>query len=145
MLGTKNFSEEYILGQLYGQALAGEGLPRHLQGELRLSELADTAITSGKINFYPEYTGIIVARPREGRTPEDARRRPTRPRRSSRQTRGLTLLNPTPFSDTDSFSVLTSTAHKDGLKTMSDLKKVKSVHVRRAIRSARRGSPACSG
>src|SRR5947209_7063044 len=34
------------------------------------------------------------------------------------------MLKPTPFADVDTFTVLTSTAHKDGLKTMSDLKKV---------------------
>jgi osmoprotectant transport system substrate-binding protein len=42
------------------------------------------------------------------------------------QTRGLTMLNPTPFADTDTFTVLTSTAQKDGLKKMSDLSKLKS-------------------
>ena len=60
-VGTKNFAEEYILGQLYGQALAGEGLQGRLQGEHRhRSELVDTAIKSNKINFYPEYTGVIA-------------------------------------------------------------------------------------
>ena len=27
VIGTKNFTEEYILGQLYGQALAAKGFP----------------------------------------------------------------------------------------------------------------------
>jgi osmoprotectant transport system substrate-binding protein len=42
------------------------------------------------------------------------------------ETRGLTVLNPTPFYDTDTFTVLTSTAKKYGLKTIGDMKKVKS-------------------
>ena len=35
-LGTKNFGEEYILGQLYGQALQAKGFTVHYQGELRI-------------------------------------------------------------------------------------------------------------
>src|SRR5207237_9455596 len=42
------------------------------------------------------------------------------------QGRGLAMLKPTPFADTDTFTVLTSTATKDGLKSMSDLSKLKS-------------------
>ncbi|MBV8561706.1 MAG: hypothetical protein JOZ56_01310, partial [Actinobacteria bacterium] len=60
VVGTKNFTEEYILGQLYGQALAAKGYTVKYAGSIGSSELADTAITSGKINFYPEYTGVLA-------------------------------------------------------------------------------------
>src|SRR3974390_1742995 len=60
VLGTKNFAEEYILGQLYGQALAAKGFHVVYKGNFGSSELADAAIDSGKMNFYPEYTGIIA-------------------------------------------------------------------------------------
>src|SRR5437660_10260726 len=60
VIGTKNFAEEYILGQLYGQALAAKGFHVVYRGSFGSSELADVAIRKGKMNFYPEYTGIIV-------------------------------------------------------------------------------------
>ncbi|MGH3051232.1 MAG: glycine betaine ABC transporter substrate-binding protein, partial [Gaiellaceae bacterium] len=60
VLATKNFTEEYILGQLYGQALKAKGYTVKYKGSVGSSELADAAITSNKINFYPEYTGVIV-------------------------------------------------------------------------------------
>ena len=41
-------------------------------------------------------------------------------------TRKLTLLDATPFADTDTFTMLTSTAHKDGVSKMSDLSKLSS-------------------
>ena len=37
------------------------------------------------------------------------------------QKRGATLLKPTPFYDSDTFTMLTSTAHKLGVKTIADL------------------------
>jgi osmoprotectant transport system substrate-binding protein len=40
------------------------------------------------------------------------------------QKRGLTMLNATPFYDTDTFTVLTSYAKAHGLKTIGDMKKV---------------------
>src|SRR5215475_5054130 len=59
-LGTKNFGEEYILGQLYGQALQAKGFHVVYKGSFGSSELANTAIQSGKMNFYPEYTGVVA-------------------------------------------------------------------------------------
>src|SRR5690242_19030752 len=60
VLGTKNFTEEFIRGQLYGQALHAKDFPVVFKGSFGSSELANTAIRSGKMNFYPEYTGIIA-------------------------------------------------------------------------------------
>ncbi|HEU5243141.1 MAG TPA: glycine betaine ABC transporter substrate-binding protein, partial [Gaiellaceae bacterium] len=42
VLGTKNFGEEYILGQLYGQALQAAGFKVDYKGSFGSSELADT-------------------------------------------------------------------------------------------------------
>jgi osmoprotectant transport system substrate-binding protein len=125
-LGTKNFGEEYILGQLYGQALQAKGFPVTYKGSFGSSELADKAITSGKMNFYPEYTGVIALDLAKVKNAPKSANATYVASKKFEETRGLTLLNPTPFADTDTFTVLTSTANKDGLKTMSDLKKLKS-------------------
>jgi osmoprotectant transport system substrate-binding protein len=60
-IGTKNFTEQYVLGQLYKQALEAKGFKVVYKENIGSSELIDTALKSGKINFYPEYTGVIVA------------------------------------------------------------------------------------
>ncbi|MBV8480173.1 MAG: hypothetical protein JOY72_07695, partial [Actinobacteria bacterium] len=125
VVGNKNFTEEFILGQLYGQALKAKGFNVKFSGSLGSSELADTAITSGKINFYPEYTGVIVLDIAKKASPKTASATYVAAK-AFEETRGLTLLNSTPFYDTDTFTVLTSTAKKDGLKTISDMKKLKS-------------------
>ena len=127
IIGTKNFTEEYILGQLYKQALEAAGFNVSYKENIGSSELIDTAITSGKINFYPEYTGVIVAGPRE----EDRRRKTAAATYTAakkfEQTPGTRRCSSaTPFYDTDSFGMLTSTAKKLGVKTIDDMKKVKS-------------------
>lgn len=125
VIGTKNFTEEYVLGQLYKQALEGAGFTVSYKENIGSSELIDTSITSGKINFYPEYTGVIVQDLAKEKSPKTAAATYAAAKKFE-QTRGLTLLNATPFYDSDSFGMLTSTAKKLGVKTIGDMKKVKS-------------------
>ncbi len=125
-LGTKNFGEEYILGRLYGQALQAKGFKVVYKGSFGSSELADTAITSGKMNFYPEYTGVIALDLAKVKNAPKSATATYAAAKNFEDTRGLTLLKPTPFADVDTFTVLTSTATKDGLQKMSDLSKLKS-------------------
>jgi osmoprotectant transport system substrate-binding protein len=125
-LGTKNFGEEYILGQLYGQALQAKGFHVVYKGSFGSSELADKAITSVKMNFYPEYTGVVALDLAKAKNAPKSANATYVVAKKFEDGRGLTMLNPTPFADTDTFTVLKSTATKDGLKTMSDLSKLKS-------------------
>jgi len=60
IIGTKNFGEEYILGQLYKQALEAKGYKVAYKENIGSSELLDTALKSNKINFAPEYTGVVA-------------------------------------------------------------------------------------
>jgi osmoprotectant transport system substrate-binding protein len=125
IVGNKNFTEEFILGQLYGQALQAKGYKVQFKGSLGSSELADAAITSGKINFYPEYTGVIVQDLAKKPSPKTAAAT-FAAAKAFEESRGLTMLSSTPFYDTDSFGMLSSTAQKLGVKTIPDMKKVKS-------------------
>jgi osmoprotectant transport system substrate-binding protein len=124
VLGTKNFTEQYVLGELYKQALEAKGFDVTLKSDIGSTEIIDTALTSGEINMYPEYTGtaLTVVFGQEGsaatadETYEQAK--------AAYEERGQTLLAMTPFSDSDAIAVLKETADKHGLKTVGDLKKV---------------------
>ena len=61
VMGNKNFDEQRILGQLYKQALEAKGFEVDFKGDQGPTEIIHLALTSGKINFYPEYTGTIVS------------------------------------------------------------------------------------
>jgi osmoprotectant transport system substrate-binding protein len=124
VLGTKNFGEEYILGQLYGQALKAKGFKVEFKGSFGSSELADVAIRNGKMNFYPEYTGVIVLDLAQAKNPPKTASANYTAAKAYEQKHGLTLLKPTPFYDSDTFTMLTKTANKLGVKTIADMKKV---------------------
>ncbi|HEY3550445.1 MAG TPA: glycine betaine ABC transporter substrate-binding protein [Gaiellaceae bacterium] len=126
-VGTKNFAEELILGQLYGQALAAKGFKVTYKNNIGSSEVIDTAFKSNKINFYPEYTGVIALDlAKVKNAPKSAAATYQVAKTFEQEARGAALLKPTPFYDSDTFTMLTSTAKKDGLKKMSDLSKLKS-------------------
>jgi len=122
ILGTKNFGEEYILGQLYGQALQAKGFKVEFKGSFGSSELANVAIQKNKMNFYPEYTGVIALDLAGAKTAPKSATATYSLAKSYEQKHGLTLLNPTPFYDSDTFTMLTSTAHKLGVKAIGDMK-----------------------
>jgi osmoprotectant transport system substrate-binding protein len=124
-IGTKNFTEQYVLGELYKQALEAKGYKVVYKENIGSSELIDTAIKSGKINFYPEYDGVIVTDLAKKPFPKSAAATYAAAK-AWEQGRGLTLLKATPFYDSDGFVVTTATAQKLGVKTIADMKKVKS-------------------
>lgn len=124
VIGTKNFTEEYVLGQLYKQALEAKGFTVSYKENIGSTEIIDGALTSGKINFYPEYTGVILAVVfNQSETPDSAEGVYEEAKRLQEE-RGFTLLSMTPFFDRDEMGVLTTTAEKYGLTTVADLKKV---------------------
>jgi osmoprotectant transport system substrate-binding protein len=124
VIGTKNFPEEFILGQLYKQALEAKGFSVSYKENIGSTELMTTALTSGKINFYPEYTGVIVQVVFHKNTSAKTAAATYQLAKKLEAAKGYTLLRPTPFYDTDVIAVTNATAKKYGLKSIGDLKKV---------------------
>jgi osmoprotectant transport system substrate-binding protein len=124
VIGTKNFPEEYILGELYKQALQAKGFTVVDKSSIGSTELIQTALTSGKINFYPEYTGVIVQDVFHHNFSGKTAAATTKLARKLEAGKGFTVLNATPFYDTDVIAVTNATAKKYGLKSIGDLKKV---------------------
>jgi len=124
VIGTKNFPEEYILGQLYTQALRAKGFTVTDSGSLGSTELIQIALTSGKINFYPEYTGVIVQDVFNHALSANTAAATYQLAKKLEAAKGYTVMNATPFFDTDAFAVTNATAKKYGLHTISDMTKV---------------------
>jgi osmoprotectant transport system substrate-binding protein len=124
VLGTKNFPEEFVLGQLYKQALEAKGFTVSYKENIGSTELIQTSLTSGKINMYPEYTGVIVQDVFHHALSAKTGAATYALARKLEASKGFTLLKPTPFYDTDVVAVTNATAKKYGLKTVADLKKV---------------------
>lgn len=60
VVGSKRFTESYILGEVVRQVLVDAGTPAvHRQG-LGNTAVMEQALSNGSIDIYPEYTGTIV-------------------------------------------------------------------------------------
>jgi osmoprotectant transport system substrate-binding protein len=123
VIGTKNFAEEFILGQLYKQALEAKGFKVSYKENLGATEIVHPALTSGKINFYPEYTGVVVQVVYHHASSPKTAAATYRLAKQLEAKKGITALRPTPFSDTDALAVTNASAKKYGLKSVGDLKK----------------------
>ena len=123
-LGTKNFTESYVLGELYAQALRAKGFRVTVKHNVGGSEVIDKAMLAKAVDLYPEYTGVIAS---------ELARNPDRPR-SARETyrrakafegtRAFSVLRMSPGSDVDATAVKPALARRHGLKSTGDLKKL---------------------
>jgi osmoprotectant transport system permease protein len=60
VVGSKRFTESYILGEILSQTLVASGRQaQHRQG-LGNTGILEQALASGAVDLYPEYTGTIV-------------------------------------------------------------------------------------
>jgi osmoprotectant transport system substrate-binding protein len=123
-IGTKDFAEEYILGELYAQALKAKGYNVDLKQNIGSTEIIDKALTSGKIDAYPEYTGITVSEAfAQDFLAKSAEEMTSRAQQLYKE-RGQVTSEPTPFQDKDAIITLKDFAAENGLKTVADLKKL---------------------
>lgn len=120
-IGSKNFTEAVILGELYRQALEAKGYTVELKSSIGSTEIIDRALTSGEIDMYPEYTGTMLTVVfGEDEPQEDAESTYDRAKELYEE-RGETLFEMTPFSDSDALAVTTAFAEENGLESIGDL------------------------
>ena len=123
-VGSKNFTEEYILGNIYAQALQAAGYDVKTNLNLGSETIAYKALQDGQISGYPEYTSTALGsffQVPANKIPSDAQQAYTQAKADLAK-EGLVAYPPTPFADSNAVGTLTSTAQKLGLKTISDLK-----------------------
>jgi osmoprotectant transport system substrate-binding protein len=123
-IGSKSFTEEAILGELYTQALKAKGYTVTAKPNIGQTEIADKALTSGKIDMYPEYTGttlsVVAHETNKPKSAQDA----YAAAKKFYEGRGQTLTAPTPFFDSDGVAVKKDFATSKGLKSLADVKKL---------------------
>jgi glycine betaine/choline ABC-type transport system substrate-binding protein len=124
-IGSKNFAEQYILGEIYAQALQAAGFDVKKQLDLGSEQIAFKALRGGQIDAYPEYTGTALTSFFDVKTddvPRDAMQAYNDVKADAAKD-GIDALPPTPFQNTYAVSSTTATAEKLGNpKTLSELK-----------------------
>jgi osmoprotectant transport system substrate-binding protein len=124
-VGSKNFTEQFILGSMYAQALDANGFNGVAKLNLGSEKIADKALQNGQIDLYPEYTGTSLV----SILPYKKKEYPKTPKATYETARKLyaerkpadTMLKPASFLNTYGIFVRRKTAEDLNLHTLTDL------------------------
>jgi osmoprotectant transport system substrate-binding protein len=122
-IGSKNFTEQQVLGEIYAQAFTAAGYKVRKELNLGDEQTALKALKGGDISGYPEYTGTALLSFFEVPT-KDLPKDPQAAYDEVKQkfdADGITAFPPTPFTSSNEVAVTQQTADKLGLKNISDL------------------------
>ena len=122
-VGSKNFTEQFVLAELYAQALEAAGIKVERKINLGGTLIAHKALEEKEIDFYPEYTGTILLAVLKQETMTD-RKAVYDKVKTEYAAKGLVVLNETPFQNTYNMVVRPETAAQYKLETLTDLAKV---------------------
>ncbi|HXS46871.1 MAG TPA: glycine betaine ABC transporter substrate-binding protein [Solirubrobacterales bacterium] len=122
-VGSKNFTEQIVLGEVYAQALEAAGYKVKKDLNLGSETVALKNVKAGQISGYPEYvstalTSFFEAEPEE--VPADATEA-YEEAKADFEKEDLTAFPPTPFASANAVGTLKKTAEERDLKTVSDL------------------------
>ena len=127
-VGSKNFDEQFILGEIYAQALEAAGFKVEKKLNLGSEQIAYKALKSGQVDMYPEYTGTSLTSFFKVKT-DDV---PKDPDKAYEQTKeeyakeGITAMPRTSFENT--YRIATTKAKQkellDGKTTVSEVAKL---------------------
>lgn len=123
-VGSTNFYEQEILGEIFAQTLEGNGMTVERKFQLGNREIVFPALESGEIDILAEYAATVLEHVNgaagEASTDPEATAAKLRERLAPK---GLTALNPAEATDQNGFVVTQATADKYGLAKISDLAK----------------------
>jgi osmoprotectant transport system substrate-binding protein len=123
-IGSKNFTEQKVLGEVYAQALTAAGYTVKTALNLGDEKTALKALKTDQISGYPEYTGTALL----SFLKVSAKDLPHDPAKAYDQVKagmakeGIAAYPPTPFTSSNEVGLLKKTADKLGVTNISDLK-----------------------
>jgi osmoprotectant transport system substrate-binding protein len=118
-VGSKNFAEELLLGEMYVRLLEHARMPVDAKLNLGGTNIAMASLMRGEIDLYPEYTGTALL--------TQLKLAPLRNRevvyqtvkRDYQQRYRLTWLDPAPMNDTQALATTAQTSQRLALTTLS--------------------------
>ncbi|MFQ5966878.1 MAG: glycine betaine ABC transporter substrate-binding protein [Acidimicrobiia bacterium] len=124
IVGSTNFPEQEILGEIYAQVLEAEGYPVEKKFQLGSREVVEPAIEAAEIGLYAEYVATVLSflarpdAPRSDIRDVDAAHAELTERFADR---GVMVLDYAPAIDANAIVVTKATADQLGLAKVSDL------------------------
>jgi osmoprotectant transport system substrate-binding protein len=125
-VGSKKFTEQILLGEMYAQAFEDEGYNVKRELNLGSEQVMDKSLQDGTIDVYPEYTGTayvaILKKPPESypKTAEETYEQVAEFYKNRKDT-PMQMLEPAHFNNSYGISMLTKEANKLGIETLEDL------------------------
>ena len=122
-VGSKNFTEQFILGEIYAQGLEAAGYDVSKDLNLGSEQVALKALQDGEISGYPEYTSTALTSFFDT-APEDIPNDPgeaTDAAAGEFEGLGLTTFDPAPFNSANAVGLTTAKAEELGVEKVSDL------------------------
>jgi osmoprotectant transport system substrate-binding protein len=124
VVGSANFSENVILADIYGQALAKNGFKVTYKLNIGARAAYIPALESGEVNLIPEYSGSILdflSKTATANSPSDVKTA-----LDAALPKSLTALTPSTAADSDALNVTPAFASANNLTSIADLKNLKS-------------------
>lgn len=118
-VGSTNFHEQLIVGEIYAQVLEANGYPVERAFNLGSREVVNPALKDGTIDLLVEYTGSLLTH--EGGTPTTDHEETYQAMVAAIADDGLVALAFAPGEDKNGFVVTADTATALGLTNVSDL------------------------
>ncbi|MFF3439982.1 glycine betaine ABC transporter substrate-binding protein [Streptosporangium sp. NPDC002721] len=122
VIGSANFPENVLLGEIYSQALAAKGVQVEEKFNIGSREVLYDQVKSGGLTILPEYIGSLLAFVDNTTTAKS--KDDVVAGLKEKLPAELEVLTPAPAEDNNSLTVTKETATKDGLTTIEDLVKV---------------------
>ena len=120
-LATKNFTESFIMSELYKQALEQNGFTVVIRKNVGGTEVLDEKLRSGEIDAYPEYIGLAASAVAGENVITKSAADQSKLVRDFYATRGVVLSEETPFENTETVTVTAAFAQANKLRTIEDL------------------------
>lgn len=118
-VGSKDFTEALIIGEVYSLALEKAGFQVERKLNLGGTPVAQAALESGTIDLYPEYTGTGLLTILKEPALSDPKQVYDKVAAGYKE-KGLIWLEPSPMNNTQALAMTQESASKLGIKTISD-------------------------
>lgn len=120
-VGSKDFTEEFIVGNMYADLLEANGIPVERRLNLGATPVLQEALESDQLDLYPEYTGTGLLTVLKLPSSTNRQQVFNTVKDEYKKRFNLVWLNPAPMNNTQALAMKRSVADAKGIKTISDL------------------------
>jgi len=120
-VGSKDFTEQFILGEMYALVLADQGFKVERKLNLGGTPVAQAGLQSGQIDLYPEYTGTGLLTVLKEPAQSNQKQVFNTVAKGYKEKFNLVWLEPAPMNNAQALVMTQEGSKKYGIKTISQM------------------------